>query len=51
MLGAQSIMLGLQQVVVVGGMESMSNAPHYGQGIRKGKKFGSFHMVDGVQKV
>ncbi len=29
MLGAQSIQLGLNDVVVVGGMESMSNAPYY----------------------
>jgi acetyl-CoA C-acetyltransferase len=48
MLGAQAIKAGDAQVVVAGGMESMSNAPYYVFGIRGGVKFGNQSLVDGV---
>ena len=46
---AQAIALGDASVVIAGGMESMSNIPHYMQ-MRKGVKFGPTTMVDGMQK-
>ncbi|GJP40970.1 hypothetical protein CLOM_g623 [Closterium sp. NIES-68] len=49
-LAAQSILLGLADVVVAGGMESMSNAPYYLNQARSGYRFGHGEMVDGVQK-
>lgn len=48
MLGAQSIILGLADVVVAGGMESMSNVPHYVPGARWGMKYGNGQIVDGL---
>lgn len=50
MFGAQSIMLGDNDVVVAGGMESMSNAPHYISSVRKGMKLGHGQLVDGMIK-
>jgi len=50
MLGAQSIMLGLAEVVVAGGMESMSNIPYYIPKARFGYKYGNAELVDGLQK-
>ncbi|MFT4663860.1 MAG: acetyl-CoA C-acetyltransferase [Polaribacter sp.] len=50
MLGAQSIMLGHNDVVVAGGMESMSNIPYYLPKARWGYKFGEAPMIDGLQK-
>ncbi|MBA3579798.1 MAG: acetyl-CoA C-acetyltransferase [Gemmatimonadaceae bacterium] len=50
MLAAQSIRAGDQQVVVAGGQESMSNAPHYLYGLRQGVKLGDQTMADGVLK-
>lgn len=50
MLAAQSIMLGLADVVVAGGMESMSNAPFYIPNARSGYKYGSATLVDGIEK-
>ncbi len=50
MLAAQSIMLGLADVVVAGGMESMSNTPFYVPNARFGYKFGSSTFVDGIEK-
>ena len=41
MLGAQSIQLGIHDVVVAGGCESMSNIPHYLPGSRKGLRMGN----------
>ena len=41
MLGAQSIMLGDNEIVVVGGMENMSQIPHYVPKIRNGLKLAS----------
>lgn len=50
MLAAQSIRAGDQQVVVAGGQESMSNAPHYIYGLRQGVKLGDQTIADGVIK-
>ena len=50
MIGAQSIMLGDADVIVAGGMESMSNVPFYNNDIRWGKKFGDSKLVDGLAK-
>lgn len=49
MLGAQSILAGDNHVVVVGGMENMSQTPHYMNG-RSGSKFGNITMLDGISK-
>lgn len=49
MLGVQSIALGDNQIVIAGGMESMSQIPHYVH-MRKGTKFGSATLIDGLQK-
>lgn len=49
MQGAQAILLGDAEIVVAGGMESMSNIPHYVP-MRKGHKFGPMSMQDGMQK-
>jgi acetyl-CoA C-acetyltransferase len=49
MLGAQSIMLGQNDVVVAGGMESMSNIPYYLMKARTGYKFGNGELIDGLQ--
>ncbi|CZR55235.1 acetyl-CoA acetyltransferase IB [Phialocephala subalpina] len=49
-LGAQTIMTGNADIVVAGGTESMTNTPHYIQGMRSGIKFGDQTMVDGVIK-
>lgn len=50
MLGAQGIMLGQNDVVVAGGMESMSNIPYYIPKARYGYKFGNGELVDGLSK-
>jgi acetyl-CoA C-acetyltransferase len=50
MFGAQSIMLGINDVVVTGGMESMSNIPYYIPKARFGYKYGNGELVDGLQK-
>ncbi|MEM7085031.1 MAG: acetyl-CoA C-acyltransferase [Bacteroidota bacterium] len=49
MSAAQAIALGDAEIVVAGGMESMSNIPHYVQ-MRGGHKFGPATMVDGMQR-
>ena len=48
MLAAQAIRAGDAQVVVAGGMESMSNVPHYVRGLRSGVKFGDQTLQDGL---
>jgi acetyl-CoA C-acetyltransferase len=48
MLGAQSIMLGDNHVVVAGGMESMSNAPHYLPSGRTGIRYGNGEILDAI---
>lgn len=50
MLAAQSIQLGINDVVVAGGMESMSNVPYYIPKARFGYKFGNAELVDGLAK-
>ncbi|GJP33208.1 hypothetical protein CLOM_g17764 [Closterium sp. NIES-68] len=49
-LAAQSIMLGINEVVVAGGMESMSNAPYYLSKARGGYRFGNAEIMDGMQR-
>lgn len=48
--GAQSIMLGDNDVVVAGGMESMSNVPFYNPNLRWGNKYGNVTLIDGLAK-
>jgi acetyl-CoA C-acetyltransferase len=48
MIGAQSIMLGHADVIVAGGMESMSNVPYYIPKARFGYKYGHGQMIDGL---
>jgi acetyl-CoA C-acetyltransferase len=47
-LGAKSIQLEEKEVVVAGGMESMSRAPHLVWGLREGIKFGDVQMKDSM---
>ncbi len=49
MFGAQSIMLGQNDVVVAGGMESMSNIPYYLLKARYGYRYGNGELIDGLQ--
>tara|TARA_R110002012_G_scaffold4074_7_gene18912 strand:+ start:2464 stop:3642 length:1179 start_codon:yes stop_codon:yes gene_type:complete len=49
MQAAQAIALGDADVIVAGGMESMSNIPHYVH-MRSGTKFGPATLIDGMQK-
>jgi acetyl-CoA C-acetyltransferase len=48
MLGAQSIMLGQNEVVVAAGAESMSNIPYYLMKARYGYKYGNGELLDGL---
>lgn len=50
MLGAQSILLGDNDVVVAGGMESMSNVPYYLDKARNGYRLGNGSVTDGLVK-
>ncbi|SET48728.1 acetyl-CoA C-acyltransferase [Hymenobacter actinosclerus] len=50
MYGAQAIMLGQADVVMAGGMESMSNVPYYLDKARFGAKYGNGQMIDGLMK-
>lgn len=50
MLGAQSIMLGDNDVVVAGGMESMSAAPHYIPSGRTGIRYGDGKILDAISR-
>ncbi len=50
MFGAQSIQLGQADLIVAGGMESMSNIPYYIPKMRWGSKYGHQELVDGLQK-
>ncbi len=47
-LGAQSILLGENDVVVAGGMESMSNTPYYLDKARSGYRLGHGAVIDGI---
>lgn len=49
-LGAQSIMLGINDIVVAGGMENMSQIPYYLPNARWGYKYGNGELVDGLAK-
>src|ERR1043166_2612687 len=49
-LGAQSIMIGDNDVVVAGGMEAMSNVPFYIEAMRWGAKYGNSSAIDGLAK-
>jgi acetyl-CoA C-acetyltransferase len=48
MLGAQSIMNGDNDIVIAGGMESMSNIPYYLDKARTGYRLGHGQIVDGI---
>ncbi len=47
-LGAKSVLLGDAEVVVAGGMESMSNVPYYLPTARKGMRMGNATVIDGM---
>ena len=49
MMGAQAIICGDAEIVVAGGMENMSQIPHY-INMRNGLKFGPTSVIDGMQK-
>ncbi|MGE5107465.1 MAG: acetyl-CoA C-acyltransferase [Sphingobacteriales bacterium] len=49
-LAAQSIALGDADIVVAGGMESMSNVPFYADSLRWGNKYGNASLIDGLAK-
>jgi acetyl-CoA C-acetyltransferase len=46
--GAQAIALGDAEVVMAGGMESMSNAPYYDRAARSGARLGHAELLDGL---
>jgi acetyl-CoA C-acetyltransferase len=48
--GAQSIMLGINDIVVAGGMENMSQIPYYIPNARWGYKYGNAELIDGLAK-
>ncbi len=50
MLAAQAIMVGDADVIVAGGMENMSQAPYYLDGVRDGLKMGDKKIIDGMIK-
>jgi acetyl-CoA C-acetyltransferase len=50
MLAAQSITLGENEIVVAGGMESMSNVPYYLDKARNGYRLGHGQITDGLVK-
>ncbi len=50
MLAAQAIMVGDAEVVVAGGMENMTQAPYYLDGLRSGVKMGNKQLIDGMIK-
>jgi acetyl-CoA C-acetyltransferase len=50
MMAAQAIQCGDADVIVAGGMESMSNVPFYSPNMRWGNKYGDAKMIDGLQK-
>ena len=49
-LGAQSIMLRDNDIVVAGGMENMSSVPFYSDSTRWGAKYGNVSLIDGLAK-
>jgi len=50
MIAAQEILLGDAEVVVAGGMESMSRTPYYVENARYGYRFGDGKLIDGIGK-
>ncbi|GAB3903895.1 acetyl-CoA C-acyltransferase [Larkinella knui] len=50
MMAAQTIQLGQADVIIAGGMESMSNAPYYVPKARFGYKYGDAQLIDGLAK-
>src|ERR1700750_1757560 len=50
MLAAQSVQLGQNDIVIAGGMESMSNVPYYLDKARNGYRLGDGKITDGVGK-
>ena len=49
-IGVQSILLGDADMVIAGGMESMSNVPFYSEQLRWGNKYGNAILIDGLAK-
>ena len=49
-LAAQDILLGDAEIVIAGGMESMSNVPFYNMHQRWGNKYGDTTLLDGLAK-
>jgi acetyl-CoA C-acetyltransferase len=49
-IGTQNILLNDSQVVIAGGMESMSNVPFYADQMRWGNKYGNSLLIDGLAK-
>ena len=49
-LAAQSIALGDADIVIAGGMESMTNTPYYSSKLRWGNKYGDVILTDGLAK-
>ena len=49
-MGVQNILLGDADVIIAGGMESMSNVPFYNMHQRWGNKYGDTTMLDGLAK-
>jgi acetyl-CoA C-acetyltransferase len=47
-LAAQAVMLGESEIVVAGGMESMSNAPYLMKGARSGFRLGNAELLDAM---
>jgi len=48
MVGAQDIALGIADVVIAGGMDSMSQAVHFLRGARTGFRLGSTQLLDSL---
>lgn len=49
-IAAQNILLGDAEIIIAGGMESMSNVPFYNTAQRWGHKYGDTLMIDGLAK-
>ncbi|NBT08096.1 MAG: acetyl-CoA C-acyltransferase [Chitinophagia bacterium] len=49
-MAAQNIMLGDADIIIAGGMESMSNVPYYNMSQRWGNKYGDIVLQDGLAK-
>ncbi|TXH20360.1 MAG: acetyl-CoA C-acyltransferase [Chitinophagaceae bacterium] len=49
-IATQSILLGDADLVIAGGMESMSNVPFYADSVRWGNKYGNTSLIDGLAK-